>query len=108
MAGDKLKSFSPQEAAIISESVRQSESIVNKKIENINWLITGVVIVLFIATITMLLTVAGMVIEAWRYNSTIYKESQQLKIQEENIKNTVEYQKLMLETLKEINKNTRR
>ena len=54
--------------------------------------------------LVLLFTVAGLVIDAWRFNSAVYKESQQLKIQEENIKNTVEQQKMMIDELQNIRK----
>lgn len=110
MEEPKEKSFSPNEAAVISESVGQSRKIIGEKIKsihwtikNINWLIAGIVVVLFISIVTMLLMVAGIVTETWRFNSSVYRESEQLRLQEENIKNTVEQQKLMVEILQNIN-----
>jgi len=102
MTNNKEKTFSPEEAAVISESVRQSEKIINKKVKSISWLMTGIVIVLFVAVVTMLIMVAQIVIESFRFNSTVYKESNQLKIREENIRNTVEQQKLMINELQNI------
>lgn len=61
-----------------------------------------VIIAMLIGFVSLLFMVVGIVIETWRFNSTVSKESQQLKIQEENIKNTVEQQKLMLKSLQKI------
>ncbi len=71
----------------------------NKRFDRFFYLVVGAMLIGFISLLFM---VAGIVIETWRFNSTFYKESQQLKLQEENIKNTVEQQKLMLESLQKI------
>jgi hypothetical protein len=70
--------------------------------KSFNFVITFVIGVMLLGFLVLLFTVAGLVIDAWRFNSAVYKESQQLKIQEENIKNTVEQQKLILESLQKI------
>lgn len=74
----------------------------SKRFDRLFYLVIGAMLIGFISLLFM---VAGIVIETWRFNSAIYKESQQLKIQEENIKNTVEQQKLILEELDQIKKN---
>lgn len=76
-----------------------------ERLDKVFVLIIGAMLIGFI---TMLFMVAGLVVEAWRFNSAAYKESQQLKIQEENIKNTVEQQKIILENLEEIKKNIKK
>ncbi|MBU3999995.1 hypothetical protein KKG29_02335 [Patescibacteria group bacterium] len=73
----------------------------SKRFDRLFYLVIGAMLIGFISLLFM---VAGIVIETWRFNSSVYKESQQLNIQEENIKNTVEQQKLMIEELKKINK----
>lgn len=68
------------------------------------YLVVGAMLIGFISLLFM---VAGIIIETWRFNSSVYKESQQLRLQEENIKNTVEQQKLMVEMLQEIKNKTK-
>lgn len=70
--------------------------------ERFNNLFYLVIIAMLVGFVSLLFMVAGIVIETWRFNSTVSKESQQLKIQEENIKNTVDQQKLMLKSLQRI------
>lgn len=77
----------------------------SKRFDRLFYLVIGAMLIGFISLLFM---VAGLVIEAWRFNSAVYKESQQLKIQEENIKNNVEQQKLMLESLGEIKKSIKK
>lgn len=69
------------------------------------YLVVGAMLIGFISLLFM---VAGIIIETWRFNSSVYKESQQLKLQEENIRNTVEQQKLIIERLQEIINNTKK
>lgn len=70
-----------------------------ERLDKVFILVVGAMLIGFI---TMLFMVAGLAIDAWRFNSAIYKESQQLKVQGENIKNTVDQQKLMLKSLQKI------
>jgi len=90
MEENKQKTFSAQEAAVISESVGQSKKIIDEKIKNVNWLMTAIVVVLFVAFLTMLLMVAQLVIEAFRFNSTIYQEFQKSEVQTEQPKTIFE------------------
>lgn len=71
---DQEKQFTPAEAAIITESASRSERLINEKIKSVNWLMAGVVLVLFVAVLTMLFMVGGLLLEVWRFNSTVYKE----------------------------------
>lgn len=64
------KTFSPEEAAVITESVKRSTTIIEDKMKNINWLMGAIVIVLFIGFLTMLLMVVGIVLETWRFKGT--------------------------------------
>lgn len=73
----------------------------NKRFDKFFYLVVGAMLIGFISLLFM---VAGIVIETWRFNSSVYKESQQLRIQEENIKNTIEQQKMMINELQNIKK----
>ena len=77
----------------------------SKRFDRLFYLIIGAMLIGFISLLFM---VAGIVIETWRFNSSVYKESEQLKLQEESIKNTVEQQKLMLESLQKIENNCKK
>lgn len=68
-------------------------------IKHFNWFFGLVVGALLIGFITMLLMVAQLVIEAYRFNSIFYREDSQINVQEELIQNTVEQQKLMIDAL---------
>ena len=67
-----------------------------------NWFFGLVVGALLIGFITILFMVAQLMMEAYRFNSTFYRESSQLKIQDELIQNTVEQQEQITETLLQI------
>jgi len=71
-----------------------------KRLDKLFFLVIGAMLIGFISLLFM---VAGIVIETWRFNSSVYKESQQLKLQEDNVKNTADYEKSILEILKNIN-----
>lgn len=71
----------------------------SKRFDRLFYLVIGAMLIGFISLLFM---VAGIVIETWRFNSSVYKESQQLNIQEENIKNSVEQQKIMMNELQNI------
>ncbi|MDP2703848.1 MAG: hypothetical protein Q8P01_01350 [bacterium] len=71
---EENKKFTPAEAAIITESASRSERLINEKLKNVNWLMAGVVIVLFVAVITMLLMVGGFLLDAWHFNSAVYRD----------------------------------
>jgi hypothetical protein len=75
-----------------------------KHFDRLFYLVIGAMLIGFISLLFM---VAGIVIETWRFNSSVYKESQQLKLQEENIKNTVEQQKLIIKILQELEKQSK-
>lgn len=77
--------LSPEATTIIGEAVKQAEKLINQKLQNINWLMAGVVIVIFIAFIAMIL-------ELFRFNSTTCQE----------YSSKVETQNLLLETNKEL------
>ena len=71
---EEEKKFTPDEAAVISESVKRSERLINEKLKGVSWLMAGVVIVLFIGFITLILMVGGLLLDAWHFNSAVYKE----------------------------------
>ena len=91
----------------ISDPYLESMKIVGDQLSEIkkffNWAITFIVGVLMIGFVTLLFMVAGMVVDAWRFNSSIYKESQQFKLQEEYNKNIIEQQKMIIENLQIMN-----
>ena len=67
-----------------------------------SWMFVLIIGAMLIGFITMLFMVAQLVIEASRFNSVLYQESEQLKIQERNIENTIDQQKLIIESLESI------
>ncbi|MFA5248165.1 MAG: hypothetical protein WC415_02895 [Patescibacteria group bacterium] len=71
---NKEKIFSLEELTVITESVNRAVSKVEDKIEKINWLMGAVVVVLFVGFLTMLLMVAGLVLDTWRFKNDSYKE----------------------------------
>lgn len=71
-------------------------------IKHFNWFFGLVVGALLIGFITMLLMVTQLIIEAYRFNSTFYRESNQLQIQQEFIQNSVEQQRLMNDAIIQI------
>ena len=71
------KIFTPDEAAVISESVRQSTEIADKKLQTTNYLMIGVVIVCFVGFITMLIMVSTLVITYYHDISNSSNSGQQ-------------------------------
>ncbi|MCR4314695.1 MAG: hypothetical protein NUV84_05660 [Candidatus Uhrbacteria bacterium] len=71
-------------------------------IKHFNWFFGLVVGALLIGFVTMLLMVAQLIIEAYRFNSSFYRESTQIKIQEELIQNTVEQQEQVNDVLNQM------
>ena len=63
----------------ISDPYLDSIKIVRDRLDGIqksfSWIMTFVVGVLLIGFLTMLFMVAGIVVDAWRYNSSAYKEN---------------------------------
>lgn len=74
---------------------------INQKFDLYIKIVVGVLMIGFAA---LLATVAGMVIDSWRFNSSIYKESQQIRIQNEFIQNTVDLQIKTYDSLQNIEK----
>ena len=68
------RAFTPEESAIISESVSRSEEIIGKKVGQLNWLMGAVVIVLFAGFAAMFVAVAALIIDSSRFNSTTCRE----------------------------------
>jgi hypothetical protein len=61
-----------------------------KRFDKLFILVIGAMLIGFI---TLLVMVAGMVIDTWRFDSSVYKETQQ---------NNIEQQNLILQSLKEL------
>jgi len=84
------------------DSAKLIQAEVGKLRESFNWIMTFVVGALLIGFLTLLFAVAAIIIDAWRFNSTAYEESMQVKFQAENIKNSIEQQKTILEKMSSI------
>ena len=57
--------YSPEISAAITEAVQQAKEIIGTKVKSINWLMGGVVIVVFVAFLTL-------VIDSFHFNSAAY------------------------------------
>ena len=58
---------------------------IKEKMKNTNWLMSAVVVVLFIGFLTMLFMVVGIVLDAWRSKSTSYNSLiETIRSQEKN------------------------
>lgn len=68
------KAFSPEESAVISESVSRAEKIISNKVGLLNWLMGAVVVVMFIGFATMFVTVAALIIDSSRLSSVTCSE----------------------------------
>jgi len=103
------KFFSPDDAAIISESVKQSAKYIDDKIKNMNWLLGAIVLVLFIGFLTMLFMVGGIVIETWRFKSNSYEAMiETMRAQDQIIQNNNQKQnesKTLLENIQKVLEN---
>ena len=55
--------------------------------ETFNFTLTSVIVVLALGFITMLLMIVGMVIDSWRFNSSIYKENKVMEVNSKIIEN---------------------
>lgn len=73
--------------------------------KNFDFYIKIVVGVLIVAVATMLLTVVGMVIETWRFNSTVYKEFESYNKQEKLLDNTLQLQDKIIQKLEKIDQS---
>ena len=101
------KKFSQKELAVIGESIKQSTGIIEKKLKNINWLMAGIVIVVFIGFVTMIGMTTTVIVDSFHINSATYKEYSS-KIETQNIlletnKELLEAVKQNQEAIKEIN-----
>lgn len=68
------RAFTPEESAVISESVGRSEKIIGKKIGQLNWLMGAVVIVMFAGFAAMFVAVAALIIDSSRLSSITCSE----------------------------------
>lgn len=74
MAKNESKSFTASELAIISESTNRTIAALDEKVKSINWLMGGVIIIMFIGFATMFFMVFTIYIDASHFNSAIYQE----------------------------------
>lgn len=95
MAGKRSKVegeiLSPEATTIIGEAVKQAEKLINERVQNINFLMGAVVIVIFIAFIAMIL-------ELFRFSSTTCQEYSS-KIETQNV--LLKTNKELLETVRQ-------
>lgn len=70
-----------------------------ERFDKLFFLIIGAMLIGFLSLLFM---VVGLVIDSWRFNSTIYKESKQLTMQEKLFESNVEQQKIIIQSLEEI------
>jgi len=85
MDSQNKKIFSEEELATITESVRRGENIINEKIKHINWLMGGVIIVLFVSVISMLIALGGVLWQAFTFRASTYQALVN-KVTEQNVK----------------------
>jgi len=94
---DKVKMFDPSSFI----GLYDPEGDIAKKFD---FYIKFVIGILTIAVLTMLLMVVQIVVEAFRFNSTVYKEQQAIQTQEKLIRNTIKQQETVSELLNSIDK----
>ncbi|MBI2607596.1 MAG: hypothetical protein HYW51_02105 [Candidatus Doudnabacteria bacterium] len=70
-----------------------------KRFDRLFYFVVGAMLIGFLSLLFM---VAGLVVDSWRFNSTVYKESKLLKLQEDIINQNFEQQKLNSNTLESI------
>ncbi len=73
----------------------------SKRSDRLFYLVIGAMLIGFLSLLFM---VAGIVIDSWRFSSSAYKESKQLEMQERLIENTINIQKDLVTSVKEIEK----
>ena len=66
--------FTPEELALLSEAQRRAEKMADGKLSKINWLIGGVILVLFVGFLTMLIALGGVLYDAFTFRSSSYHE----------------------------------
>jgi hypothetical protein len=69
---EEPQKFSFRESAIITTSVERSKKLIDEKLKQINWLMGGVIIVLFVSVLTMLVAVGGVLWEAITFRASTY------------------------------------
>lgn len=94
---DKIKIFDPSSLIGVYDPV----GAIEKKFD---FYIKFVIGILVVAVITMLLMSVQIVVEAFRFNSSVYKEQQMIQDQEKVIRNTASQQEAISELLKSIDK----
>ncbi|MDD5147431.1 MAG: hypothetical protein PHV63_02690 [Candidatus Daviesbacteria bacterium] len=61
--------------------------------------------VLLLGFMVLLFALATLLVQSWQFNTTFQNESNQLRIQQDLIKNTVDVQKTLLQSQQEIKNN---
>ena len=72
-----------------------------RRFDRLFYLIIGAILVGFLSLLFM---VAGIVVDSWRFNSSIYKESKAVELQSKNIEQTVTQQQAIIELLEQMKK----
>ena len=95
----------------ISDPYLEGVKIVQEQMKDIKnsfkWSITFIIGVLALGFVTLLFMVAAMLIDAWHFNSTIYKENKVLELNSKVIKNSFDQQQDIIERLDKIEKKTK-
>lgn len=72
---------------------------ITKRSDTLLFLVIGAMLVGFAS---LLIMTAGIVIDTWRFNSSVYKESKSLQIQQEVIQQNLETQKSLTEKIEQL------
>lgn len=100
--------FTNRETAIITESFNRAEKIISEKIQGINWLMAGIILVMFVGFVAMIASTIVVVIDSSRFNSTVYKEySSKIQIQNETIKTNIQLLEKNRQLIKQLQKNNK-
>jgi len=90
----------------ISDPYLDSVKVVREEIGEIkksfSWIMTFVIGALLIGFLTMLFMVAGLVVDSWRFHSTIYKENKILDLNSKIVNEGFNQQKDILDRLDKI------
>lgn len=70
---------------------------------NVSWGMTFVIGILLIGFLTLLFMVAGLLLDGWRFNSSVYKEDTVMNLNSQIIKNNTDQQQQILNLLNKIN-----
>ncbi|MBI1960993.1 MAG: hypothetical protein HYS43_01835 [Candidatus Liptonbacteria bacterium] len=73
-----------------------------------NFLTVFVIGVMLIGFLTLLFAISGLIVESWRYTSSTWKDSEQLKQQGQYLKEILESQKTISTLLKQMDTRLKR